>query len=190
MLFTHSQPPKRYKDYRLYRSLLRKDFRYRCAYCLRQEFYLGGREGCCIDHHHPVHGPSGKPLLECEYTNLYWVCRACNEYKADQWPTESEQRQGLRFLDPCLATDDHDLHWQTLPDGSLLPLTPIGSFTIGILRLDRDALKHWRSQMFALQRQAQLIHQLLERQFPSEQKQYLELQLQEILIWLEPPHFD
>lgn len=71
MVFTRSIPDRVYADYAQYRPLLRLDFRYRCAYCLLHEFYLGGEAGCEIDHHRPQNGPSARPDLINVYENLY-----------------------------------------------------------------------------------------------------------------------
>jgi hypothetical protein len=71
MIFERRIPPRRYADYTSYRPLLRQDFKFRCAYCLRHEFFLGGEPGCCIDHHRPVDGPHGRPDLIVEYETLY-----------------------------------------------------------------------------------------------------------------------
>ena len=125
MIFTRSLPPKTYRDYNAYRPFLRLDFRFRCAYCLRHEFFLGGEAGCCIDHHRPLRGPYARPDLATDYTNLYWCCRECNENKADTWPSPEEAARGWRLLDPCQPEDDHDLHLRVLTDGSLEALTPI-----------------------------------------------------------------
>lgn len=38
-------------EYGAYRPYLRQDFEYRCAYCLRHEFFFGGGEAGEIDHH-------------------------------------------------------------------------------------------------------------------------------------------
>src|SRR5436305_46467 len=101
MLFTRSIPERQYRDYTLYRPLLRRDFHYRCAYCLTQEFFLGGEANFEIDHHRPRSGPHARPDLESVYENLYWSCAECNQNKGDTWPEEEEYARGLRFIDPC-----------------------------------------------------------------------------------------
>jgi hypothetical protein len=108
MIFTRSVPPRRYRNYRRYRSLLRIDFRHRCAYCLTHEHYLGGEAGCTIDHHRPRSGPYARPDLESEYSNLYWSCRECNDSKSDTWPSIEDDAIRLKFLDPCTPEGDHD----------------------------------------------------------------------------------
>ena len=161
MIFQRSVPQRLYRDYIDYRSLLRRDFRYRCAYCLMHEYFLGGEAGCCIDHHRPAHGPYARPDLVADYSNLYWCCRECNENKGDTWPAPDHYRAGLRFLDPCQPEDDHDLHWQTLPNGVLEPLTPTGRYTIRRLKLWRPFLQHHRAKTFLLQEEARTLEHVL-----------------------------
>ncbi len=67
MIFHRSRPPRNYSDYTLFRPLLRQDFRYRCAYCLRHEYFLGGEAGCCIDHYRPVNGPYARAALRQKF---------------------------------------------------------------------------------------------------------------------------
>jgi hypothetical protein len=189
MVFTRSRPRRRYRHYRSYREQLRRDFRYRCAYCLTHEGHNGWDANYCIDHFRPRKGAFGRPDLEHEYTNLYWACRECNEIKGDIWPDEALMTQGFRFLDPCQQEDDHDAHWRTRPDGSFEPLTPAGTYTISHLRLNRETLQYRRRQI-ALFEQAiiELEAQLLQRLPPSE-RSVLERYLQDIRDWLEPPVF-
>jgi hypothetical protein len=129
MLFTRRTPEREYRDYTQYRDLLRQDFQFRCAYCLTQEFFVGGESGCQIDHHRPRSGPHGRPDLEAVYTNLYWSCSECNNNKGDTWPDEEEYARGQRFIDPCEEWGDHDRHWRFHPDGTLEALTPEGRYT-------------------------------------------------------------
>ena len=191
MLFQRSIPARTYRDYTEYRALLRQDFRYRCAYCLTHEYFLGGEAGCCIDHHHPINGPHARPDLIADYSNLYWCCRECNENKSDIWPSPQEMEQGIRFLDPCLPEDDHDLHWHVLPDGVLTPLTQAGEYTIEHLKLWRPQLQHLRAQIYRCQEEIILIQNLLNRKnLSSERRIFLEHRLSETQLWLEPPVFD
>lgn len=191
MIFRRSLPQRPYQDYIDYRPLLRHDFQYRCAYCLMHEYYLGGEAGCCIDHHRPLHGPHARPDLIVDYNNLYWCCRECNENKGDAWPSPEDYEIGLRFLDPCLPEDDHDLHWRVLPSGILEPLTPTGKYTIRRLKLWRPFLQHHRARIFQLQEEVHALEQRLSaRQLSAEQRALWEHRLDEIKQWLEPPVFN
>ena len=69
----HENPPY-FQNYQDYRPFLRRDFRFFCAYCERNEFVLGGSEFFEIDHFRPVHL---FPEHTSRYTNLYYVCGKC-----------------------------------------------------------------------------------------------------------------
>ncbi|HLK60176.1 MAG TPA: HNH endonuclease [Chthonomonadaceae bacterium] len=188
---TRSIPESEYRDHRQYRDLLRQDFQFRCAYCLTQEFFLGGEAGCEIDHHHPLHGPHGRPDLEAIYSNLYWSCAECNSNKGDTWPDEEEYEQGHRFIDPCEAWGDHDNHWRFHPDGRLEALTPEGRYTERNLMLWREFLVDRRRQMFQDQEDAVTIRTMLGRKrLSTHRRAELERHLADILRRLEPPLFD
>jgi hypothetical protein len=190
MIFRRSIPKRLYRDYNDYRTRLRQDFQYRCAYCLLHEYFLGGEAGCCIDHHRPLRGRYARPDLIADYNNLYWCCRECNENKGDFWPSPDDYHSGLRFLDPCQPQDDHDLHWRILPNGTLEPLTLTGKYTIRRLKLWRPFLQHHRAKTCLLQEE---IHDLERRlnvkNLPVEQRSLLERRLQDIQQWLDPPVF-
>ena len=119
MLFTRSVPKRRYRDYTRYRDLLRRDFQYRCAYCLIHEFHNGGAANFAIDHHRPMRGVYARPDLAGDYANLYWCCSECNQNKADRWPAPQQEALGFRWIDPCELWGDHDLHWQITYDGEI-----------------------------------------------------------------------
>jgi hypothetical protein len=191
MIFPRSVPERLYRDYTDYRPLLRWDFRYRCAYCLTHEYFLGGEAGCCIDHYRPVHGPFARPDLVADYNNLYWCCRECNENKGDTWPSPEDYALGLRFLDPCRPEDDHDLHWRVLPTGVLEPNTPVGIYTIRRLKLWRPILQHYRAKTLLLQEEIRLLESHLRaKRLSAAQRSLLERRLDDIREWLAPPAFD
>jgi len=191
MIFRRSVPPRRYSHYTRYRSLLRRDFEYRCAYCLTHERYLGGEAGCTIDHFRPQQGPSVRPDLESDYVNLYWTCRECNDNKGDTWPGSEETERGRRFLDPCVPEDDHELHWHTNPDGSVEAITPTGEYTIEHLKLWRDQLVYHRARLYRWQQERNVLVELLARKRMSpETRTHLETRLIELNEYLEPPVFD
>jgi hypothetical protein len=73
--------------------------------------------------------------------NLLYSCNRCNQYKADYWPTHP--------ADPVLWNPRRDpiaTHLLSLADGTLYPITPIGSFTLKRLRLNRPPLIAYRLQ--------------------------------------------
>lgn len=190
MVFTRQLAPRIYTDYTRYRPQLRRDFHHRCAYCLTHEFYLGGEAGCEIDHHRPQRGPYARPDLISLYENLYWCCQECNQNKGDRWPSPDEAALGRRFLDPCLPHDDHELHWETRPDGTLHALTPVGEYTIEHLLLWREQLVYLRQRLAQWQESYQELCELLEtRALPHEQRALLEQRLEDLRERIEPPVF-
>lgn len=148
MIFHRTLNVPELKSYLDYRPILRHDFEYRCAYCLRHEFFFGGSEAGEVDHHRPVRL---FPERKNEYGNLYWSCRRCNALKSGKWPSASQLAQGFRFVDPC--ADDHDDHWQTHQDGTLTPLTAPGRYTIRHIQLDRPVLTEFRRFLSRIQEQ-------------------------------------
>ena len=191
MIFHRSVPPRRYRDYRRYRALLRRDFQYRCAYCLTHERYLGGEAGCTIDHHRPRQGPHARPDLASAYANLYWTCRECNDNKSDTWPDPEDYERGLKFLDPCTPEGDHDRHWRALPNGSLQAFTVTGEYTIEMLQLWRDQLKYHRTHLYRWQQQRdELVELLARKRMALKVRVRLEAQIMELTELLEPPIFD
>ena len=191
MLFFRSVTQRRYRDYTRYRSLLRRDFQYRCAYCLTHERYLGGEAGCTIDHYRPQRGPYARTDLQSDYENLYWTCRECNDNKGDSWPDAAEEATGMGFLDPCTPEGDHDFHWSTNPDGTLEVLTPIGEYTIENLKLWRDQLVYHRARAYRWQQERDALVLLLARKrMSSEVRIRIETRIIELNEYLEPPVFD
>ena len=194
MIFRRSQNVPVLAHYRKYRDLyLRPDFQYRCSYCLTHEFYFLNGEAGQIDHHRPLHPPPslGKDFskLEHAYENLYWSCSACNNSKGNGWPTDEEYDGGERFLDPC--REDHKDHWDTQPDGKLVPRTPTGEYTIREIRLNRRRLIQFRRFLFECQRQAEEIEVTLNSVPMSDAEQAALIgQREAIRAFLDPPVFD
>ncbi len=191
MIFVRSVPRRVYADYTRYRLLLRVDFRHRCAYCLRHEFFVGGEAGMEIDHHRPQAGASARPDLVSVYENLYWCCGECNQNKGDTWPTPADYDAGRRFLDPCRAEDDHDRHLRAGDDGTLTPLTEIGVYTSEHLLLWRESLAYHRARCLRWQTERQaLLDVLATRAVPEAARAAIESRLAELGEWIAPPVFD
>ena len=95
----------------------------------------------------PKSNPDFRELI-CVYSNLYYVCQDCNSSKGSTWPKPQVQAHGFRFLDPCI--DDLSDHWSVGPDGSIKARTAAGMYTIARIQLNRDYLRHWRSEKSAL----------------------------------------
>ena len=191
MVFSRRVLTRTYADYTRYRPFLREDFRFRCAYCLRHEFFVGGEAGCCIDHHRPQHGPYGRPDLVSVYENLHWCCNECNALKGDTWPSPEQYVAGDRFLDPCQPEGDHDLHWDVEADGTLTPTTRVGRYTIAHLVLDREVLVYHRRRQIAWGQEVAALSAALEtRQMDDAVRTAIQVRLDELRSWIEPPIFD
>lgn len=192
MIFRRSDPPRRYRDYTRYRKRLRADFQHRCAYCLTHESHFGGEANFSIDHYRPRRGLYARPDLENVYTNLYWTCRECNENKADHWPRPEEEAQGFRWIDPCEAWGDHDLHWKIDSDGTIRWLTPIGEYTIIELRLHRRAWlrRHWQQLYEWRLAHEELLQLLARKELPQELAERIQTQIRFLREQIEPPPFD
>lgn len=180
----------RYEDYR--DPYLRPDFQYRCAYCLTHEHYFLDGEAGEIDHHRPLN-PS-KNLnkdfahLKSAYENLYWTCGKCNRYKGNRWPTDWQYRHGRRFLDPC--QDDHDLHWDTAPDGKVMAKTATGKYTITHIQLNRPKLVARRAYLHQLQAKMEEIEaNLHDADFSEAERRALEEHLTTLRRMISPPVF-
>ena len=184
MIFTRSTP-RHYADYHAYRPFLLNDFEHLCAYCLRHEAHMGGAANSVIDHRCPV---TVCPDRETDYTNLYLACSECNTLKGDAWPSPNAQVRGYQFLDPC--QEDHDAHWQILPTGEIIALTPVGSYTIDKCRLDREELVYHRRKLHQIRRKAMQIVTLLgDPRITAEERQAYGERLAEYDDFLHPPVF-
>src|SRR5262245_33908467 len=88
--------------YRRYRSCLRWEFGFSCAFCLTHESDLlaHGAEGWGLTGVEHLHAQSNNPTGEQvdDYRNCYYACRLCNGSKGDQPIVDA---LGRRLLDPC-----------------------------------------------------------------------------------------
>jgi hypothetical protein len=129
------------------RLIIRQRAIFACEFCGVTETDTGGE--LTIDHFRPqTKDGTDDP------DNLLYCCNRCNLYKADYWPTQPN--------DPILwhpRRDPIETHLLLLADGTLYPITPIGTFTLKRLRLNRAPLVAYR-----LRKQSQADeHRLLER---------------------------
>lgn len=125
--------------YSRYLPELRYDFWYACAYCSTSEAEAQA-VGFQIDHYEPQ--TTGSPHVH-DYDNLLYACQPCNIFKSDWWMSDEERAEGLRFVRP--DWDDLSEHYSLIGD-TLVPKTLPGSFTDGILRLNRQNLRYLRKQ--------------------------------------------
>jgi hypothetical protein len=95
---THT--PRRSQDYQAYRSCLRWEFGFSCAFCLLHEADIAaaGGEGwgvMAVEHFVPR---SQAPDLVNEYSNCFYICALCNGTRGDQ---ANRAPNGSELLNPC-----------------------------------------------------------------------------------------
>ncbi len=112
----HSPRPARYRNYR---SCLRWEFGFSCAFCLLHESDFAehgiGPELFWIEHHALR---SARPDLVDDYENCFYACKWCNQARASK-PVRN--RDGRRLLHPC------EVAWSerfAVRDDRLPPLDP------------------------------------------------------------------
>ncbi len=113
--------PGGWSSYRKYREWLRDEFAFRCVYCLEREVWRDMRQSMHIDHFEPQ---AISPELKCEYTNLLYLCPACNSQKSD-----------LILPDPCAVALGKCLRIQK--DGKIEALNSDGELLVDVLALDQ-----------------------------------------------------
>ena len=109
-------------------EMVRQRGKFACEYCGVSETDSGGL--LTVDHYQP-RSHDGTDELE----NLVYSCFRCNNYKGDYWPTKPADS----FLwNP--RQEPAERHVLILDDGSLHPLSPVGSLAITLLQLNRPQL--------------------------------------------------
>ena len=127
------------------RLAVRQRANFACEFCGVSETDTGGE--LTIDHFQPqTH--SGTDGLE----NLIYACPRCNQYKGDYWPTSPEQPN---LWNP--RSETRQVHFLTLADGILYPITPTGEFTLRRLRLNRPPLVAYRLREQVRREETQLL---------------------------------
>lgn len=111
---------------------LRDDFFEHCAYC-------GSYDGFShtyfeVDHFVPkeVIKKTGNIGL-CQYDNLVYSCKFCNNVKLNKWPSNDETiyySNDKGFADPC--TDDYDTHLYRTEYGSIRWNTNLGKWMVEV----------------------------------------------------------
>ena len=114
------------------RWVVRQRAHFACEFCGVTETDTGGE--LTIDHFQ-LHTKGGTDAPE----NLLYCCHRCNQYKADYWPTQSED---LHLWHP--RHEPIERHLLLLANGTLYPITETGAFTLKRLRLNRPPLVAYR----------------------------------------------
>lgn len=111
---------------------LKIDFHSHCGYC---GSYDGFRHTYFeVDHFIP------KSLFEikgeikyCQYDNLVYSCKFCNNKKLAKWPSQDEKIpiiDNKGFVDPCDLA--YESHFKRTQNGSILGITDLGKWMVSI----------------------------------------------------------
>lgn len=105
------------------------------------EIRYGGPRNFAVEHFRPK---KLFPRLKCDYSNLYYACNSCNDFKGPRWPTESQQAYGYEFVDPCQSAISAHIGIKA-STGAATPNSMKGRYTSDHLNLDRERLRVWRA---------------------------------------------
>jgi uncharacterized protein (TIGR02646 family) len=162
MLFQRRETPPPLKRYNFYKRYLRRDFAFRCAYCLIHEAHFGGLRNFHVDHFRPKSRPEFRHLA-LVYSNLYYACGICNIFKGEHWPTAEDVGAGLYFVDPC-QENAYETHLAIHEEnGELRALTRAGEYSIAHIRLNREQLKRHRRRQTEVRKKVAELRSLIER---------------------------
>jgi len=143
-IIVRRENPPLYSDYRKYKKHLRIDFNYCCIYCTVSEKEFGGSNNFSVEHLKPK---SKFRELELDYSNLFYACMDCNRNKWEDWPSENEIKEGIKYLNPCV--DDYDVHFRLNNEVFLLEAcSKSAEYMINHIRLNRDSLKDLREERY------------------------------------------
>ena len=115
--------------------LLLEDFGNRCAYSLVHKDTIADSQ-MHVDHFDP------RKKKACGYDNLFPAYEPCNHAKLDSWPVKSQERAGMRFLNPCVE-DDYDAQIFEDPETHELvpaPNNPAAEFHVDVIDLNNRNL--------------------------------------------------
>jgi hypothetical protein len=109
---------------------LQTDFHFHCGYC---GSYDGFRHTYFeVDHFVPkLLFEKNTNISYCQYDNLVYSCKFCNNKKLAQWPSNDETIHNLNnegFVDPCDA--DFDTHIYRTQKGSIRWKTDLGKWMV------------------------------------------------------------
>ena len=125
-LSTTKQPTG--KNWSEHKPDLQEDFNNCCGYCgsfdgFRHTYYE-------VDHFIPksLFEKNGK-IGYCQYDNLTYSCKYCNNNKSSLWPSNDETIPHINnegFIDAC--SSEYDLHLYRTSTGSIMWHTPLGKW--------------------------------------------------------------
>ncbi|MFW2477101.1 MAG: HNH endonuclease [Sediminibacterium sp.] len=111
---------------------LREDFNKHCGYCGSYDHY--SHTWFEVDHFIPksLFIKTGKIGL-CQYDNLVYSCKFCNNIKLSKWPSNDETVPNVNnkgFIDPCNADFDNQIY--RTASGSIRWRTPLGKWMVEV----------------------------------------------------------
>jgi len=158
MRILRGKDPGPFQKHGDYKPHLQPLFRERCAYCITPDTRNGGLEGMTVDH---FLDQKRHPELRLTWANLYYSCVVCNSHYKKDYPTEAEEKAGLRFVDPC--KEDPDEHFRMVRDRNTKELcqvhglTVAANYTIRRLHLNtRKALRDFWRELEQIEKKEEL----------------------------------
>ncbi len=116
------------KSWSKHKPDLREDFNSSCGYCgsfdgFRHTYFE-------VDHFVPKSlFEKGNNITYCQYDNLVYSCKFCNNKKLAKWPSENEKISHINdegFIDPC--NPDYDNHLYRTYDGGIMWKSDLGKW--------------------------------------------------------------
>lgn len=126
---------------------LLRDFEHRCAYSMQHSSTLGVTT-MEVDHFNP----RLPERLRNRYENLYLASRHCNNAKRRHWPTTTQMRAGIRFLDCCREWDYDEHIFEDPKNHRVAGVTPAGRYHVRICDLNAPHLVGERKERAQLRR--------------------------------------
>lgn len=112
---------------------LRRDFKDRCAYCMR---HIATTTEMQVDHF----DPRRKNDKHQVYSNLFLSDPHCNDAKGQAWPSESDFACGCHFLNCCDEVDYGEVIFEDPKTHKLIGTTPAAIYHIETIDLDNPGL--------------------------------------------------
>lgn len=118
------------KNWSEHKPNLQEDFHFHCGYC---GSYDGYRHTYFeVDHFVPKSlFEKGKTITYCQYDNLVYSCKFCNNNKLSKWPSDNIAPSVINnkgFIDPC--DKNYDNHLYRTSDGGILWHSALGEYLV------------------------------------------------------------
>jgi hypothetical protein len=149
-----SPRPKKGKHYFDWKQELSIEGKQQCVYCTININTFGGIRNFHVEHYRPK-ATNKFPMLENEYSNLFFACSICNCFKSDEWKNEpTPTLDNESFPDPSKVNYSDFL---LIDDSQLIHSNYItGRYIIQKLFLNRPQL--------ILERRSFILHETLKQE--------------------------